>query len=233
MIEIILLILIYILIANIPEFVKKHLTHKIAIDSEKSQNNFNSSKYNPLPIIEWIRLYPLKKMLLALLWLFSLFITFICLQLVFEDPSKGNLFFTFCSFILIFIIAFKYIKLSYHCIPVLNQLYSKKELKAALKGEYFKEKPFNHKWLQKNFYVLTSKNWVLINGYLISRKAIKKIYFTQTDITESYVDIYLVYFNDKKFKIPTNYYNDDEQCHNELVSFLHTLTANVIVNKDN
>ncbi len=69
----------------------------------------------------------------------------------------------------------RYIKLSYHCVPVLNHIKTKEELKGTLQGECFEKVLFEHNILRKYFPVLISENWVVMNGRLFPRHGVEKI----------------------------------------------------------
>ena len=69
----------------------------------------------------------------------------------------------------------RYIKLSYHCVPVLNHIKTKEELKESLQGECFEKVLFEHNILRKYFPVLISENWVVMNGRLFPRHGVEKI----------------------------------------------------------
>ena len=58
-----LIFLVLILLVNLPEIVQKSLTDKLVNGDYKTENG-------QLKMIEWFKLYPLKKLLLALIWLF-------------------------------------------------------------------------------------------------------------------------------------------------------------------
>ena len=68
----------------------------------------------------------------------------------------------------------RYIQLSYHCVPVLSHIKTKEELKESLQGECFEKVMFQNSLLQKYFHVLISENWVVMDGRLFSRNEIKK-----------------------------------------------------------
>ena len=61
------------LAVNLPSYVRKNLMELIADESSKAKENLQTSQLNFLTKIEWLRFYPLKKILLALLWLFCLY----------------------------------------------------------------------------------------------------------------------------------------------------------------
>ena len=71
----------------------------------------------------------------------------------------------------------RYIQLSYRCVPVLSHIKAKEELKESLQGECFEKVMFQNSLLQKYFHVLISENWVVMDGRLFSRNEIKKIYY--------------------------------------------------------
>lgn len=61
------------ILANLPQYIRKQLTEKIADESSKAKENLQTSQLNFLTKIEWLRFFPLKKILLGVIWLFCLF----------------------------------------------------------------------------------------------------------------------------------------------------------------
>ena len=64
---------ILVFLVNLPDYVKKHLTQKIAVESCEARDNFQLAQWNPITKIEWLRLYPLKKVFMGGLWSFCLY----------------------------------------------------------------------------------------------------------------------------------------------------------------
>ena len=67
--------------ANLPQYIRKQLTEKIADESSKAKENLQTSQLNFLTKIEWLKFYPLKKILLGVIWLVCLFYAVIILSL--------------------------------------------------------------------------------------------------------------------------------------------------------
>lgn len=61
--------------------------------------------------------------------------------------------------------AWRYILTPYHCMPVLNRILSKEQMKKLLVGEHFREVSFEDEDLKKYVPVLVSENWALIEGF--------------------------------------------------------------------
>lgn len=53
------------ILANLPQYIRKQLTEKIADESSKAKENLQTSQLNFLTKIEWLRFFPLKKILLV------------------------------------------------------------------------------------------------------------------------------------------------------------------------
>ena len=51
------------ILANLPQYIRKQLTEKIADESSKAKENLQTSQLNFLTKIEWLRFFPLKKIL--------------------------------------------------------------------------------------------------------------------------------------------------------------------------
>ncbi len=62
-----------------------------------------------------------------------------------------------------------YVTTPYHCVPVLNKVFSKQEIEHLLQAEVFELYSFENKTLQEYVLVLISDNWVFVEGLLVSR----------------------------------------------------------------
>ena len=168
------------LAVNLPSYVRKNLMELIADESSKAKENLQTSQLNFLTKIEWLRFYPLKKILLALLWLFCLYGAVRGIFVTINDPRNVFIFLTALFWMITILTArkvWRYIRLPYHSVPVLNHVKTKEELKEALQGECFEKVQFEHKMLRKYVPVLISENWVVIAGRLIPRTGVEKIYY--------------------------------------------------------
>ena len=155
------------ILANLPQYIRKQLTEKIADESSKAKENLQTSQLNFLTKIEWLRFYPLKKILLGVIWLVCLFYAVRGVFMTINDPRGIFIFLTVLFWLITIFTArkiWRYIKLSYHCVPVLNHIKTKEELKESLQGECFEKVLFEHNILRKYFPVLISENWVVMNG---------------------------------------------------------------------
>ena len=168
------------ILANFPQYIRKQLTEKIADESSKAKENLQTSQLNFLTKIEWLRFFPLKKILLGVIWLFCLFYAVRGVFMTINDPRGIFIFLTVLFWLITIFTArkiWRYIKLSYHCVPVLNHIKTKEELKESLQGECFEKVLFEHNILRKYFPVLISENWVVMNGCLLPRHGVEKIYY--------------------------------------------------------
>ena len=69
----IIFVVLLFVIFNSPKYIRKKLTEQIADESNKAKDNLQTSQLNFLSKIEWLRFYPLKKILLGAIWLVCLF----------------------------------------------------------------------------------------------------------------------------------------------------------------
>lgn len=148
-----------------------------------------------------------------------------------NNPSKTFIFLTALFWLITIFTArkiYKYILLPFHCVPILNHTKGKKELKESLQGECFKKVAFEHKMLKKYFYVLMSENWAIIDGYLIPRQGIKKIYYSHPSSIANYEQIRFVYSNDEEFCLPSSRETADELRQKEISDLLHEISSVVI-----
>ncbi|MEF2652576.1 MAG: hypothetical protein U0M37_00080 [Blautia sp.] len=159
--------------ANVPPMIGRMLTRSLiceASDLEKDQEELCRRK---LGKAEWICFFPLKKILAAGAWLFCLFVVFAGMIVFFRERRTEDMWYTIL-FLAIAVFAAKkvwrYVLTPYGCIPVLNRIFSRKELQTLLKGERFEPVSFENDDLQKYMPVLLSENWALLEGIIISRK---------------------------------------------------------------
>lgn len=228
---VIIFIAILFLIVNLPSYIRKHLMQQIADESSKARDNLQSSQLNFLSKIEWLRFYPLKKLLLAAIWLICLFIAIRGIFITINDTRKTFIFLTVLFWGIVIFKArkiWRYIRLPYHSVPVLNHTKTKEELKELLQGEYFEKVIFEHKILSQYFYVLISKNWVIIDGYLIPRNGIEKIYYLHESPIANYEQIRLIYSNGEEFRFPSDRKTANELRQKEISNLLHKISPVVI-----
>lgn len=219
------------ILANLPQYIRKKLTEKIADESSKAKENLQASQLNFLTKIEWLRFYPLKKILLVLLWLIGLFVAVRGVFMTINDPRGTFIFLTALFwFITIFTARkiWRYIKLSYHCVPVLNHIKTKEELKESLQGECFEKVLFEHNILRKYFPVLISESWVVMNGRLFPRHGVEKIYYLHESPVWNYEQIRLIYSNGEEYISPSDRQTADELRQTEISNLLHKICPVVI-----
>ena len=216
---------------NLPKYVRKRLIQEIADKSCKARDSLQLSQWNPISKIEWLRFYPLKKLFVGASWLVCLVISIRGIFLTLNDYRTAFLWLTIIFLIITILTArkvWRYIRLSYHCMPILNYTQTKEELKESLQGEYFEKVSFKHNLLRKYFHALISENWAVIDGFLISRNAVKKIYFLHESPVVNYVQIKFVYLNGEEFRLPTKKLYTDEKRDMEVSALLHKISQEVV-----
>lgn len=90
--------------------------------------------------LEWQRLYPVKKLLFLGAWLFCVFIFVAAIILLVRDGNRENLWLGILCGIVAFVMSrpmIKYIRISYHCMPYFNRIFTKCELEELVKNEKF------------------------------------------------------------------------------------------------
>lgn len=219
------------LAVNLPSYVRKDFMKLIADESNDAKNNLQTSQLNFLSKIEWLRFYPLKKLFLGIFWLLCLFIATRGIFMTFNNPSKTFIFLTVLFWLITIFTArkiYKYIRLPFHCVPVLNYTKTKGELKESLQGECFEKVVFEHKMLSKYFYVLISENWAIIDGYLIPRHGIEKIYYLHPSPIANHEQIRFIYSNGEEFRLPSSRETANELRQKEISNLLHKISPVVI-----
>lgn len=217
--------------ANLPQYIRKQLTEKIADESSKAKENLQTSQLNFLTKIEWLKFYPLKKILLGVIWLVCLFYAVRGVFMTINDPRGVFIFLTVLFWLITIFTArkiWRYIKLSYHCVPVLNHIKTKEELKESLQGECFEKVLFEHNILRKYFPVLISENWVVMNGRLFPRHGVEKIYYLHESPVWNYEQIRFIYSNGEEYLTPSDRQTVDELRQTEISNLLHKICPVVI-----
>ena len=190
-----LIFLVLILLVNLPEIVQKSLTDKLVNGDYKTENG-------QLKMIEWFRLYPLKKLLLAFIWGFCAYQSVRGFRIVWIEKHQEVLWielFFLCFTLLTAYKIWKYIKTPYHCAIVLKKFYSKEELEHELRGEKFECIQFKNSTLQKAVRIFNSKNWLIINGILYDKKYMTDFKYMFMGNTNN---IWITYYNGKGLILP-------------------------------
>ena len=94
-------------------------------------------KTNIVKMTEWKNLYPIKKIILLSVWLFGVLILYASFAALIKDHDFRTIFIIILDSVGLvksFIPIKKYILTSYHCMPVLNQIFTKKELEKLQKN---------------------------------------------------------------------------------------------------
>ncbi len=180
---------------NLPSIIQKSLTNKLVNEDYTTENG-------ALKLIEWFRLYPIKKVLLAFIWLFLAYQSIRGLRLVWIEKHQEFLWIEIgflCLTLLTAYAIWKYIKTPYHCVLTLKCVFSKDELEEALKYEKFQRVQFENHSLQRATRMFVSKNWLVINGNLYAKKYMKKFQYVFTGRSNK---IWVTYYNDKGMILP-------------------------------
>ena len=97
-------------------------------------------KKNMIRTTEWKKLYPIKKVIIVSVWLFAVLILYAAFRGLIEDHDLKTIVVIVLDGVVLmksFLPVKKYIFTRYHCVPVFNQIFTKKELE-----ELFEEKCF-------------------------------------------------------------------------------------------
>ena len=96
---------------------------------------------NPIKILEWKGMYPIKKILLVMIWLFGCFLCVAGIIIFISDNDVKNLLIGILfgiGVVVFFSPIKKYVLTTYHCVPGLNSKLQKVELEKLLKEKYLK-----------------------------------------------------------------------------------------------
>ena len=121
--------------------------------------------------LEWQRLYPVKKLLFLGAWLFCVFIFAAAIILLVRDGNCENLWLGMLCGIAAFVMIcpmIKYIRISYHCMPYFDRIFTKCELEELVKNEKFY--PIENTMDKKVLGLLKSgTHWLYAGDRLISK----------------------------------------------------------------
>lgn len=129
-------------------------------------------KKNIIRTTEWKKLYPIKKGIIVSVWLFAVVILYAGFRGLIEDHDLKTIVVIILDGAVLmksFLPVKNYLFTRYHCVPVFNQIFTKKELEELFEGEVFQkitgsmENPLN------SLDLLESKNWFCIHGKFISK----------------------------------------------------------------
>lgn len=97
---------------------------------------------NPIKVLEWKGMYPIKKILLVMIWLFGCFLCVAGIIIFISDNDVKNLLVGILfgiGGVVFFSPIKKYVLTTYHCVPGLNSKLQKVELEKLLEGEVFEK----------------------------------------------------------------------------------------------
>ncbi len=160
------------IISNVPGAISRMIVRHIFTGENSGADGGRGKNRHLIRKIEWIRYYPLKKMILSMLWLFCVFI---CVTGTLTYRFIGDLEdFLYLSFFYIvtagsFVPVIKYIS-RYRCLPYLNRVLSKSEIDSLMEKETFEQVLFSDEFLNKYVPIFKSKDWLVVCGMVISRK---------------------------------------------------------------
>lgn len=121
--------------------------------------------------LEWQRLYPVKKLLFLGAWLFCVFIFAAAIILLVRDGNRENLWLGMLCGIAAFVMIcpmIKYMRITYHCMPYFNRIFTKCELEELVKNEKFY--PIENTMDKKVLGLLKSGiHWLYAGDRLISK----------------------------------------------------------------
>ena len=126
--------------------------------------------------IEWIRFYPLKKLLVCGLWGFGALLLVLAAvrmaagTIVMDGEMIFFLLLTAVLTVVFFPRVKKYVQKPCHCAPVLNEILTKKQIEELLEGERFERIAFEDADMERYVDIYRSRSWMVIGGRLISKK---------------------------------------------------------------
>ncbi len=127
-----------------------------------------------IKIFEWKGMYPIKKMLLVIIWLAGCFLCVAGIVTFISNNDVGNLLigiFFGVGVVVLFYPIKNYVLTTYHCVPCLNSKLQKVELEELLEGEVF-DKILNKEGNITNCDIKLSEHWICAKGKLVAKNLI-------------------------------------------------------------
>ena len=169
---------ILVICAWLPSFISGKIGRRALADPEPWAERSGRRRKTRMEQIEWIRFYPLKKLILALLWLLCAVVSAMAFQVyilagmlvVWDAEDIG-----FTLFICLLTAASsvpvaRYLLLQYHSMPRLNRILSKKEMDGLMEREHFQRVQFSNEALNRFHPIYRSMNWLVVDGTAISKR---------------------------------------------------------------
>ena len=161
--------------ANIPVMIGRTIIQRLVFQDCDLEQDAETLCRKKLRCMEWIHFYPLKKVLIGGMWLFLLAVVIMGVVMFQRESGLDNIGMALLSLVIAVCTApkvWRYITTPYYCVPVINQVLSKKQIQSLIQGERFEPVSFEYEELQKYTPILVSENWGLIEGLLISKKLV-------------------------------------------------------------
>lgn len=202
---------ILVICSSLPSFISRKIGRSALADPEAGLAWSGRRRRTRMENIEWIRFYPLKKLILILLWLFCAVVSARAFQvyilagmLVVWDAKDIGFTLFFCLLTAVtFVPVVRYVLLPYHSMPCLNRILSRKEMDGLMEREYFRRVRFPDEDLDRYHPFYRSTNWLVVDGKAISKKlaVIARLRYSLTydRFTHLWLEVY--YLNGQKISV--------------------------------
>lgn len=163
---------------GIPEWLSRRIARRALADPEPGTKRPGRRCRTRMEQIEWIRFYPLKKLILFLVWLFFAVFSAMAFQVYIlagggmaGDAKDIGFTLFFCLMTAVTLVPmFRYILCPYHSMPRLNRILSKQEMDSLMTREHFQQVRFSDEELDRLHPIYRSTNWLVAEGTVISKK---------------------------------------------------------------
>lgn len=202
---------ILVICCSLPSLISRKIGRGALADPEAGIAQSGRRRRTRMENIEWIRFYPLKKLILVLLWLFCAVVSARAFQvyilagmLVAWDGKDIGFALFFCLLTAVtFVPVIRYVLLPYHSMPCLNRILSRKEMDGLMEREYFRRVRFSDEDLDRYHPFYRSTNWLVVDGKAISKKlaAIARVRYSLAydRFTRLWLEVY--YLNGQKITV--------------------------------
>lgn len=192
--------------ANLPGMIGRAIIDRFVLQPPAPEETPEMFCKRKLRQIEWIRFTPLKKVLIGGLWIAAVVFGVLGIAAFCNKPQLDFLLLS-CLFLAIAAFtarkAWHYIKMPYHCVPIINKALSCEQIESLMQNEQFERSCFEDEVLHKHMPILVSENWALVEGLLVSRKLAFRGDVVHGGIEKRGSRIRFTYLNGEDFKTRT------------------------------
>lgn len=186
-------------IANFPTVYRRYITEcAVSVPPDVTERGRKIIKY-----MEWVRAYPVKRLVVALLWLFCIVISIAFMTAPIRNIHiESSDIFIVLMLMVAAVLTFKrvkgYVTNHYHCLLGLIPDIKVQEIMSLIETECFKIIDFQTEYFKKYMPIYESENWVAVGGVLIYKNYVTKAVINSS---KAHARLMITYDNGKTVKV--------------------------------